>query len=75
MIQEKDARAQALVNKIAFARQQQPVASPCIDVCKLHPETGLCEGCLRDRSEIKAWKTLDDRARLRLLDSIETRIE
>lgn len=52
------------------AKEQQPVGSPCTNVCRLHVDTGLCEGCFRSRAEIKAWKTLDDPARLSLLDEL-----
>lgn len=31
--------------------------SPCINVCKMHPQTGLCEGCLRTIEEIAQWST------------------
>ena len=40
-----------------------PVPSPCINVCRMSPSTGLCEGCLRTLDEIAAWSTLDDAAR------------
>ncbi len=37
-----------------------PVASPCIDVCRMDPRTGWCEGCLRTIDEIASWSVLDD---------------
>ena len=40
--------------------QQTPVPSPCINVCKMSPATGLCEGCLRTIDEIVAWGRADD---------------
>jgi predicted Fe-S protein YdhL (DUF1289 family) len=40
-----------------------PVASPCIDVCRIDASTGLCEGCLRTLDEIAAWSALDDDAK------------
>lgn len=39
---------------------QTPVPSPCISLCKMSEETGLCEGCLRTIDEIVAWSTADD---------------
>jgi len=39
---------------------QQPVPSPCISLCKMSPDTGLCEGCLRTIDEIIAWSGADD---------------
>ena len=32
--------------------------SPCMRVCVIHPESGLCLGCLRNRDEIAAWGRL-----------------
>ncbi|WP_296951736.1 DUF1289 domain-containing protein [uncultured Massilia sp.] len=40
--------------------QQTPVPSPCINVCKMSPATGLCEGCLRTIDEIRAWRAASD---------------
>ena len=42
------------------------VASPCIDICRMDPVTGLCEGCARTIDEIAAWSRLDDAAKLDL---------
>jgi predicted Fe-S protein YdhL (DUF1289 family) len=39
---------------------QSPVPSPCISLCKMSPDTGLCEGCLRTIDEIVAWSSADD---------------
>jgi uncharacterized protein len=40
--------------------EQPPVAieSPCIDVCAIDDETGLCAGCLRTLGEIATWGSL-----------------
>lgn len=42
------------------------VPSPCIDVCKMDPATGWCEGCLRTIDEIIAWGSLDDDGKRRV---------
>ena len=34
------------------------VPSPCIDVCRMNPGSGLCEGCGRTLDEIADWPTL-----------------
>ena len=39
------------------------VASPCVNVCRMAPATGWCEGCRRSIDEIAAWSRLDDTAR------------
>jgi uncharacterized protein len=36
------------------------VPSPCVDVCRMDPKTGWCEGCQRTLREIGAWSGLDD---------------
>ena len=33
------------------------VPSPCISICKMNPQTGLCEGCFRTIDEIAKWST------------------
>lgn len=39
------------------------IPSPCINVCRMHPHTGWCEGCLRTIDEIAAWSSMDDVAK------------
>ncbi len=42
-------------------------ASPCINVCVLAPDTGLCRGCARTLDEIARWggmSPLEQRATL-----------
>ena len=35
-----------------------PVASPCINVCRMDDATGWCVGCLRTLDEIAGWSGL-----------------
>jgi len=51
----------------------EPVASPCISVCRIDSSTGLCVGCLRTLDEIAAWGALDDDARRVVLQAITVR--
>ena len=37
-----------------------PVASPCVDICRIDAASGWCEGCYRTIDEIAAWSRLDD---------------
>lgn len=39
------------------------VASPCVNVCRMAPATGWCEGCRRSIDEIAAWSSMDDAGR------------
>ena len=36
------------------------VASPCINVCRMHEPSGHCLGCGRTLDEIALWSVLDD---------------
>ncbi len=46
---------------MAFA--PRPISTPCIKVCVVDGESGLCLGCLRTLPEIAGWGALDDAAR------------
>ena len=35
--------------------EARPKPTPCIHVCDLDPESGLCKGCHRTAEEICAW--------------------
>lgn len=40
-----------------------PVASPCVKVCVVDGESGLCLGCFRTLGEIAGWSGLTDQER------------
>jgi uncharacterized protein len=39
------------------------VASPCISVCNINDDSGLCEGCYRTLDEIAVWSQMDNAAK------------
>ena len=47
--------------------------SPCVNLCKMDPASGLCAGCYRTLDEIAAWSGLDDRRRNAILGAIINR--
>lgn len=49
------------------------IPSPCIGVCRLERETGLCAGCLRTAEEIRAWALGDNAERLSILERLKER--
>lgn len=49
------------------------IPSPCIGICRLDPETGLCEGCLRSGGEIAAWPFASDAERLAIVQRLRQR--
>jgi prolyl-tRNA editing enzyme YbaK/EbsC (Cys-tRNA(Pro) deacylase)/predicted Fe-S protein YdhL (DUF1289 family) len=65
-ILESDVMARAIEKMAAgaLAVMRSPagssIASPCISICRIQAETGLCEGCFRTIPEITAWSRADD---------------
>ena len=51
------------------------IQSPCIEVCEIVPEIGLCAGCYRSRMEIREWPLMDDKNKETLLAIIRDRKE
>lgn len=49
------------------------VASPCISVCQVDNDTGLCIGCLRNVDEIRDWIIMSAEEKLKVLKLIEER--
>jgi uncharacterized protein len=50
------------------------VSTPCVKVCLLDPETGLCEGCGRTREEVARWGSLSEEERLDIMARLEERM-
>jgi predicted Fe-S protein YdhL (DUF1289 family) len=49
--------------RVAAQPADAPIPSPCNDVCRIEPATGLCAGCLRTLDEIAAWGSLGEDGR------------
>jgi uncharacterized protein len=49
------------------------VPSPCVDICRLDPVRGLCEGCLRTMDEIAGWRRMGDAEKRAVLDRLPAR--
>ena len=50
------------------------IESPCIKVCAVDGETGLCLGCGRSLKEIGGWMQYDDAGRRAVMDSLPERL-
>ncbi len=48
-------------------------ASPCIDICRIDPDSGLCTGCLRTLDEIARWGSYSDDDKRAVNRSLEAR--
>jgi len=49
------------------------VASPCVNVCQMDPQTGLCRGCLRTLDEIAGWMDYTVSEKLEVLGRLDER--
>ncbi|MDO8799915.1 DUF1289 domain-containing protein [Phenylobacterium sp.] len=54
-------------------RPPAPIKTPCIKVCVIDGETGLCMGCYRELTEVAAWQKLSDEDRARIMTELPTR--
>jgi predicted Fe-S protein YdhL (DUF1289 family) len=50
------------------------ISTPCLRVCLLDPESGLCEGCGRTRDEIARWGQMDEGERLAIMAGLDERM-
>jgi len=62
-----------LTDMAANQDTRTPTPSPCINICRMHEASGLCEGCLRTIDEIASWSTFDDAAKRAVWAAIEMR--
>jgi len=48
-------------------------ASPCINVCVMNADSGLCQGCWRTLDEIAAWSSASDEQKRGIWQRIQQR--
>lgn len=56
-------------------RPPAPIKTPCIKVCVIDGESGLCMGCYRQLSEVAGWAKLTDDDRARIMAKLAGRRE
>jgi len=49
--------------------------TPCVNICLLDVETGLCVGCGRTIDEIARWSAMSDRERRAVMAQLQARKE
>ncbi|GKY89060.1 DUF1289 domain-containing protein [Sinisalibacter aestuarii] len=47
--------------------------TPCVQICVIHSETGLCTGCLRTRDEIARWSGMSNAERRQVMNELPSR--
>lgn len=51
----------------------RPIVTPCVKVCIVDGESGLCLGCQRTLPEIAGWAKLTDEARAEIMAGLPAR--
>ncbi len=57
----------------APAAPPRAIATPCIQVCAIDGESGLCLGCYRSLKEVASWTRFTDAERAALMDELPHR--
>ncbi len=52
----------------------RPIASPCVKVCRISPETQYCEGCGRRLREIAGWARMPEEERDAIVADLPRRL-
>ncbi|MCC7265859.1 MAG: DUF1289 domain-containing protein [Caulobacteraceae bacterium] len=50
-----------------------PVVTPCVKVCVVDGESGLCLGCYRTLAEVAGWARFSDDERAALMSQLSSR--
>ncbi|MDE2912656.1 MAG: DUF1289 domain-containing protein [Paracoccaceae bacterium] len=58
---------------VPYAWRRDEPDSPCVRVCLLHPEAGICLGCHRTSEEINGWNDFSAEARSAILADLPGR--
>lgn len=54
-------------------RPADSVASPCINVCTIDEESGLCLGCARSLQEVARWRRLSEEQKRAVVNQLTER--
>ena len=55
------------------AKPPAPIKTPCVQVCVVDGESGLCLGCFRDLAEVAGWSRLSDDERAAIMTDLPAR--
>jgi predicted Fe-S protein YdhL (DUF1289 family) len=55
------------------ASPPKPIATPCVQVCVVDGESGLCLGCFRTLAEVAGWARLSDNERQMIIEALPDR--
>lgn len=49
------------------------IRTPCVQVCAIDGDSGLCLGCYRELAEIAGWARLSEADRTAIMDALPAR--
>jgi predicted Fe-S protein YdhL (DUF1289 family) len=58
---------------MAATAPPRPILTPCIKVCVMDDESGLCLGCFRTLPEVAAWSQLGEAERAAVMAELPSR--
>ena len=58
-----------------ISRQKPPLETPCLNICLLDDEAGLCVGCWRTLDEIARWGSMSEGERRAIMAALPARKE
>jgi predicted Fe-S protein YdhL (DUF1289 family) len=53
---------------------ENPIESPCVKICTLDTQAGLCRGCGRTLAEIAGWVRMSSEERRRVMAELPARL-
>lgn len=53
--------------------KRNEVESPCVKICVVHPEAGICVGCRRTIDEIARWSGMTTEERRAIMSQLQGR--
>ena len=65
------ARANGMVETMTAA--PRPILTPCVKVCVVDGESGLCLGCFRTLAEVAGWSRFTDAERSAIMTELPAR--
>jgi predicted Fe-S protein YdhL (DUF1289 family) len=54
-------------------KRQQQVVNPCIQICSIDWESGLCMGCSRTADEVNNWPQMTAEEQLKVIKELKDR--
>lgn len=56
-----------------ITKKHEEVIDPCIQICTIDPDSGLCMGCSRTEEEITNWFLMTTEERIELVKQLPKR--